>query len=132
MSPTQGKGCLPASLIAALGENRASDPAVLDVFGRFLESPGYSRGRFRALTAIGRGENGYAWEVRAMAALMLEEMLAGLTSFGQAEVQSVLAALGLKATEEKVMPEWLATEGFTSRDPSEFFVELNRKMSRIP
>ncbi len=122
---------LPAPLAAALCEF-ASDPGVCAAFTLFLKSDGYSRPVFRALAAIARGERGLAWEVRTMAALMLEELVVELSGRRSVEVRAVLVMLGVLQDGQTEVSEWLLAEGFTDFTPAGFFAQLQRKLQRLP
>ncbi|HYU35035.1 MAG TPA: hypothetical protein VEW48_23025 [Thermoanaerobaculia bacterium] len=74
---------LPAGLLTALPRELADDARSRDLFARFLAVDGYGRELAFDLVEIASGAAGDAWEVRRIAALMLQEQVLRLRDDGE-------------------------------------------------
>ena len=110
---------LPAGLLAALPRELAHDARIRDLFARFLAIDGYCRELAFNLVEIGSGAAGDAWEVRRIAALMLQEQVLRLRTKDDGEMLALLGRLSL-----------LTPDGEAAVDPRRFARQLRRRLAR--
>lgn len=82
------------------------------------------------LIETARGQRGETWEVRRLAALLLELQTSVVLCARPDQAGVVLAALGLKSLEEDHVDERLLEEGFTTTELREFTDQLKSKLQR--
>lgn len=107
-----GPGSRPASLV-----------------GRFLASGSYSRPLALDLLDAAAGREGDSWEVRRVAALLLQGQVLRVPAGNLAELELLLSRLGLlEAGSDRVREDVLA-EGYSTAEVRGFARELRRRMS---
>jgi hypothetical protein len=82
------------------------------------------------LIRVARGESGDAWEVRRLAALLLEHQVAIAIQYRPDKADVLLVALGLKAPGAERVHGRLLEEGFTASDVKGFLAQLLLKIQR--
>ncbi|HKH44563.1 MAG TPA: hypothetical protein VKM72_07860 [Thermoanaerobaculia bacterium] len=119
------RGALRRVAAAELGP----DPRALVLVARFLETPSYARPFALELLDVARS-SGAPWELRRVAALMLQSQVLRLSPRALAEFGLLCDRLGLcEAGAERVRDSVLA-EGFTTTEPRAFARQLHARLSR--
>lgn len=119
------RGALRRVAAAELGP----DPGALALVARFLETPSYARPLALELLDAA-GSAGAPWELRRVAALMLQSQVLRLSPRALAEFRLLCDRLGLcEAGAERVRDSVLA-EGFTATEPRAFARQLRARLSR--
>ena len=120
-----------ASVKILLGEFGGDRCAVL-LFQQFFHATAYSRQFALLLTDVVRGRHSYSWEVRRLAALMLQEHLLKLEVKNTSEFRFLFEELGLRTEHGSMlkMPASVLKEGYSSRDIRRFIVEFRRRLGR--
>lgn len=123
---------LPSNLLAVLSHDLAGDTAAAGLFSRFLDEDGSRRFRrpfVHHLLNVGQGDGGDRWEVRCLAALMLQQQVLRLPESRFRELADLLTRLGLLDATGLVRASVLA-EGFSTTEPRAFAGELRRRLAR--
>lgn len=107
------------------GDNRADR-----LFRRFVDLTAYSRPFTRELIDTGRGARNDAWDVRCLAALMLQEHLLLLSAGDTEEFGWVFEQLGLKKPSARKLSASVLKEGYTTRLVRDFIREFRRRLKR--
>lgn len=120
------------SLIEAIQLEFGGNPVAVDLVRQFLKSTTYSRRFFLLLMNVARGRQCDSWDVRRLAALMLQEQLLALDVSNVEEFGFVLRKLGLKSRrhKRKMVSSKVLKEGFSTRDLHGFVREFRRKLKR--
>lgn len=107
-------------------------PHALALFADFLPRRAYCREFASALVETARGA-GKPWEIRRLAALMLENQLLKLAADDLEEFDFLFARLGLKsdAGEGRELSEEVLKEGYTTTRLRDFVVEFRRRLERL-
>jgi hypothetical protein len=115
-------------LAAELGE----DPRALELCADFLGTASYSPRLAAELLEVAAGRGEPRWEVRRLAALMLQQQVRLCLAAGSLpELDRLLVRLGLKAPGVGVpLRESVLAEGYTCRDLPGFARELRRRLAR--
>lgn len=121
---------LRAGLAAALPSELARDARARDLFGRFLAAEGYSEELALDLVDVAAGTGGDSWEVRRIAALMLQEQVLRLPLQDGAGWALLLGRLGLLAPGGEAVHERVLAEGFTATGLRRFAQQLRRRLAR--
>lgn len=117
---------LPTNLALAL---TGAEPRVHDLFSRFLARP---RGILLDLAGVARGLEGDSWEVRRLAALMLQCLAFRTPPERWRDLDELLVRLGLKATPglECSLDAEVLREGYSTVDLRGFLAELRRRLGK--
>lgn len=121
---------LPAGLLAALPPELARDAGVRDLFARFVAAEGYVEELALDLIDVAAGAAGDAWEVRRIAALMLQEQVLRLPVRDESRFLVLLGRLGLLAPGGKAVAERVLAEGYTTTAVPRFARQLRRRLAR--
>jgi hypothetical protein len=96
---------------------------------RFLEIPAYDRAL--ALELLERAKSpGAPWELRRVAALMLQSQVLRLSPRAQAEFGRLCERLGLREPGAERIRDSVLTEGFTTTEPRAFARQLRVRLAR--
>jgi len=107
------------------------DSRALDLCAAFFRTPGYSPRLAAELLEVAAGEQRDRWEVRRLAALMLQQQVLRLTAKDLAELDGLLVRLGLKESGvDCPLREGVLAEGYTRRDLPGFARELRQRLAR--
>jgi hypothetical protein len=123
---------LSDSLVEVLHDEFTGDRRAVLLFQQFVHAVAYSRQFALLLTAVARGRHSDSWEIRRLAALMLQTHLLNLDVDNISEFRFVLEELGLR-TEDGSQSKMLASvlkEGYSSRDIRRFIVEFRQRLTR--
>jgi hypothetical protein len=123
---------LPSNLLAVLPPDLVGDAGAAGLLARFLDEDGaacFRRPLAHHLLAVARGAGGDRWEVRCLAALMLQQQVLRLPENRFRELADLLARLGLLDATGLVRASVLA-EGFSTTEPRAFAGELRRRLAR--
>lgn len=123
---------LPTNLALALSADSAAfgpEPRVHDLFSRFLAKP---RGILLDLAGVARGLEGDSWEVRRLAALMLQYLAFRTPPERWQDLDELLVRLGLKTAPglEASLRADVLREGYSTLEPRGFLAELRRRLGR--
>lgn len=118
---------LRAAVAREFGQSRPAHALVEE----FLPLTSYSRDFASRLLDVARGASGHAWEVRRLAALMLENQLLKLAPDDLAELDLIFVRLGLKAAGGGEIARSVLREGYTTRRPAGFAAEFRRRLERL-
>jgi hypothetical protein len=104
-----------------------------ELFKAFLQCPSYSRSLLLKLLEAAKGESGDDWEIRRLAALMLEHQVLKIPPEEIEEFDFLLTALKLKPAPGLSLQvnESVLREGYSTTDLRGFIVELRRKLERF-
>src|SRR5262245_39441364 len=87
---------LSDAMVKLLHDEFAGDRCAVLLFQQFVRAAAYSRQFALLLTDVARGQHSYSWEIRRLAALMLQEHLLKLEVENTSEFRFVLKELGLR------------------------------------
>ncbi len=87
---------LSGSLVQVLHDEFTGDRRAVLLFQQFVHAAAYSREFVLLLTAVARGRHSDSWEIRLLAALMLQKHLLNLDVDNISEFRFVLDELGLR------------------------------------
>lgn len=124
---------VPERLCAVVArEFKQSQPA-LALFDEFLPLTSYSRDFSSRLLDVARGDGGASWEMRRLAALMLENQVLKLAPDNAEEFDLLFVRLGLKAATGKghEIDRSVLREGYTTTHFCRFVVEFRQKLGRL-
>jgi hypothetical protein len=124
--------CLSDAVVNVLHEEFGGDRCAVLLFQQFFGAAAYSRQFALLLTDIARGQHSNSWEIRRLAALMLQEHLLKLDVENTSEFRFVLEQLGLMTERgsKTKMPASVLKEGYSSRDVRRFIVEFRQRLRR--
>lgn len=131
------RGCsyphLAEHLISVLTTEFKADRKVYKLFDQFFRHRTYDRRFALQLCAIARGVPSRSWDIRRVAALMLEHQLLQLSPGDLTEHSLLFERLNiLSASAAGKQPrESLLREGFTTTELRAFIVEFRRKLDRL-
>lgn len=120
---------LSRALSEALEAELGGGPRALGLVGRFLRG-GYGRSLALELLDAAAGRAGDPWEVRRVAALLLQGQILLLSPGNLAELDVLLTRLGVKPAGAERVHESVLREGYTTRELGGFGRELRRRLSR--
>ncbi len=124
----------PAPLPRVLGETIARElgpgSRPLSLFSRFLASGSYSRPLALDLLDAAAGRTGDPWEVRRVAALLLQGQVLRIPARNLTEFGLLLSRLELKAAGSATIRDAVLAEGYTTTEVRGFVRELRRRLSR--
>jgi hypothetical protein len=109
---------------------RSRTPRAVSLVGRFLASRSYSRPLALELLDAAAGRAGEPWEVRRIAALLLQGQFLRVPAGNLAELELLLRRLGLLAAGSDRVREAVLAEGYSTTEVRGFARELRRRMSR--
>jgi hypothetical protein len=121
---------LPRALREVIAAELGPGSRPLSLFGRFLASSAYSRPLALDLLDAAAGRAGDPWEIRRVAALLLQGQLLRIPPRDLAELELWLSRLELKAAGVDRVRESVLAEGYTTTEPRGFVRELRRRLSR--
>src|SRR5919206_187819 len=93
---TRRRPYTPARLRDIISREFDSDPLALALFDEFLSGRAYSRSLALKLIDVAKGKVGATWELRRLAALMLENQILKLSAEDASEFDLLFVNLGLK------------------------------------
>lgn len=129
--PGRRLASLPEPLLSLFAEELGGNRRVLSLCAAFLGAEGYSPPLAARLLEIAAGRKGDRWEVRRLAALMLQQQVLRLPASDLPELGGLLVRLGLKKPGiEAPLRESVLLEGYTRRDLPGFARELRRRLER--
>lgn len=108
-------------------------PLALDLFGDFLTRRSYCRDfALRLIGVAGRG-TGEPWEVRRLAALMLENQMLKLSAEDTEEYAFLFARLGLMSpvAGSREVADSVLGEGYSTTHLCRFVLEFRRRLGRL-
>lgn len=112
--------------------NYLRDPAqALDLIDEFLRHERYNQAFCLRLIALAKQPTNAAWEIRRLAALMLENQILKLDLVQVNEFDLLLTRLGLKHELDVSITGSVLKEGFSTTEISQFIVEFRRKLQRL-
>ncbi|HEX4964105.1 MAG TPA: hypothetical protein VF173_24985 [Thermoanaerobaculia bacterium] len=122
---------LPAKLLAVLPAELSGDPRARRLLARFLGAQGYREVFASDLVAVARGAGEDSWEVRRLAALMLQDQILKIppSSSGE-ELRSLLVQLGIATQAGREVRESVLAEGYSTTKLRRFTVELRHRLAR--
>lgn len=123
---------VPERLRETITREFKHDRPALALFDEFLPLDAYAGDFSARLIDTARGRDGAPWELRRLAALMLENQLLKIAPGDTAEHARVLARLNLldaAAGGGRVAP-FVLREGYTTTEPAGFVAELRRRLER--
>ncbi len=105
----------------------------LALFDEFLPRRVYCRNFALKLIGMARRDAGESWELRRLAALMLENHLLKLAPDNTEEFDLILVQLGLKTSPGKGhdIADSVLTEGYSTTHLCRFIVEFRRRLERL-
>jgi hypothetical protein len=108
------------------------EPLALALLDEFLPSRAYQRGLALKLIDVARRSHGVSWEIRRLAALMLENQLLKLSPENVEEFDFLLVQLGLKTAPGKghEIDDSVLKEGYSTTHLCRFVVEFRRRLGR--
>jgi hypothetical protein len=127
---SQSTRCVPPESVDILDLASAGDSSFVGLFEQFVATSKYSRSFALLLIEVARGLRGNSWEVRCLAALMLQEHLLSVPAANTREFEIVLADLGFKLASDGRMPSRAIKEGYGHVDLPGFVREFRRRLAR--
>jgi SOS response regulatory protein OraA/RecX len=123
---------LSDALVKALRDEFSGEQRAVLLFQQFVHATAYSRQFALLLTDVARGRHADSWEIRRLAALLLQEHLLKLDVANTREFRFILEELGLRTElgSKTEMPASVLKEGYSSRDVRCFIVEFRRRLGR--
>jgi hypothetical protein len=123
---------LSEAMVKLLHDEFAGDRCAVLLFQQFFRAATYSRQFALLLTDVARGQHFYSWEIRRLAALMLQEHLLKLEVRNTSEFRFILEELGLKTERgsKTKMPASVLKEGYSSQELRRFIVEFRARLGR--
>jgi hypothetical protein len=135
MSPSKSllQSRVPVRLSEIISREFEHAPLALKLFGDFLPRRAYCRDFALRLVGAARRGAGEPWEIRRLAALMLENQLLKLSADDVEEFDLLFTRLGLKSAPgvDQEMPDSMLKEGYTTTHLRGFVVEFRRKLERL-
>jgi hypothetical protein len=124
---------LPDRLSNIISREFESSPLALALFNEFLPAKAYSRSFTLKLVEVARRSTGVSWEIRRLAALMLENQVLKLSPADTEEFDFLLVQLGLKPAPGKSceISASVLKEGYTTTHLCRFILEFRRKLERL-
>jgi len=125
--PNEGNWQQLAHLI---GVRHPGDSRIADLFQQFMSCRGYDGDFLHHLTALARSADS-SWEMRCLAALMLESQALALwktRGYGEESLQ-LLSQLGLLLNGR--VRESVLREGYSTTEPHAFAMELRTRIARL-
>lgn len=124
---------LPDRLCNILSHEFEHSPLALALFNQFLPLEVYCRSFALNLIDIAKRSAGESWEIRRLAALMLENQVLKLSPDNIGEFDFLLAQLGLKSSPGKsyAIDESVLKEGYSTTHLCRFILEFRRKLERL-
>lgn len=118
--------------MAEMAELGPLPPRLEELCAAFLAGRGYSRALARTLIEAGRGSAGEAWEVRRLAALMLQRLVLQLPRGAIEELDLLCFWLGLKTAPglDLLLDAQVLAEGYSTVRLADFGRELRRRLAR--
>lgn len=121
---------LPGALRDVIACELGPGSRPLSLFDRFLASGSYSRSLALDLLDAAAGRAGDPWEVRRIAALLLQGQVLRIPARKLAEFELLLTRLELKAAGSDRVRDAVLAEGYSTTELRGFVRELRRRMSR--
>lgn len=125
---------LPDSLCNIISREFPEDsPLALLLFKELLAGKAYRRSFALKLIDAARGRAGESWEIRRLAALMLENQVLKLAPDNLLEFDFLLVQLGLKSAPGKDcdISAGVLKEGYSTTHLCRFILEFRRKLERL-
>src|SRR5262249_31487250 len=124
---------LPGPLLDRITSRCAGKPGVRDLLIQFLQVKGYSQEFSLDLINIARGSLRDRWELRRLAALMLENQILKIRGRALPELDLLLTVLGIKLEPGPNAPisKDVLAQGYSSTHLPDFAVEFRQKLSRL-
>jgi hypothetical protein len=121
---------LPKDFVEALELEFGDDRRVLHLFQQFIAYATYDRSFALSLIDVAKGRAGDSWEVRRLAALMLQQHLLPLRAGDTQEFRIVFERLALVVDGEGNLPSRVLEEGYSCRELRGFIREFRRRLTR--
>ncbi|HEX8843168.1 MAG TPA: hypothetical protein VF791_00785 [Pyrinomonadaceae bacterium] len=135
MSPSKSRQYhyLPNRLYNIISHAFDHSPLALDLFNRFLSRRTYRRSFALKLIGVAKRSNDEPWEIRRLAALMLENQVLKLSPDNIEEFDFLLVQLGLKSSPGKrcEITDSVLKEGYSTTHLNRFILEFRRKLERL-
>ncbi len=120
---------LPARLAAVLPPGLAGDARAVALCADFAPARAYAPDLASRLLEVASGVGAAPWELRRLAALMLQSQVLRIPVADREALAALLSRLGLLAA-GGVLRESVLAEGYTTRELGGFARELRRRLSR--
>ncbi|MEW6213380.1 MAG: hypothetical protein AB1631_34110, partial [Acidobacteriota bacterium] len=122
---------IPAYLLSVIAAEFDDPQPASRLFEEFLQQKSYSRSFASTLIDMARGNS--TWEIRRLAALMLEHQVLKIAADDLDEFDFLFARLRLKAAPGAnfKVDDSVLKEGFSTTDPRAFASELKRRLERL-
>jgi predicted GNAT family acetyltransferase len=123
---------VPDRLRNILSHEFGDDPLAPDLFDEFLPRRAYSRSFALKLIDVAKRSAGASWEIRRLAALMLENQVLKLSPDDVEEFDLLLVQLGVKTSPGKGsgIDDSVLKEGYTTTHLCRFVLEFRRRLER--
>ena len=135
MSPSKSRRhpSVPRRLRDIVSREFGDGPLALALLEEFLPSKAYSRSFALKLISSAKGDGGAPWEVRRLAALMLENQVLKLSPDDAGEFDMLFVRLGLKPFpgEGCGVSDSVIKEGYTTTHLPRFILEFRRRLERL-
>ena len=124
---------LPEHLLAVLRAEFKAERRVYELFDRFFRHQTYNRRFTRQLCAMTRAESRLSWDIRQLAALMLEHQILKLPADDLPEFRLLFDELKITSPPSAgtKVAGFLLREGYTTTELSKFVIEFRRKLGRL-
>jgi hypothetical protein len=124
---------LPDRLFKIISSEFKHDPLALALFDEFLPARSYSRSFALKLIGVAKRSAGASWEIRRLAALMLENQVLKLPLDRTDEFDFLLVQLGLKSSsgESHRLNNFVLKEGYTTTELRPFVAEFRRRLAKL-
>lgn len=124
---------VPRRLRDIVAREFGDGPLAPALFEEFLPSKAYSESFALKLMGVAKGNAGAPWEVRRLAALMLENQILKLSPDDACEFELLFVRLGLKpfTGEGCGIPDSVLKEGYTTTHLPRFILEFRRRLERL-
>jgi hypothetical protein len=125
---------IPDVLLKVIGADFNGAPLALELFDEFLSLSSYDRDFALRLIESARSGRGESWEIRRLAALMLENQVLRLPADSMLEYDSLFCALGLKPRSGLEVPidPVVLKEGYSTTALAGFIPEFRRRAGKLP
>lgn len=124
---------IPDRLSKIISHEFEREPLAFALFNEFLPRRAYCRSFALKLIGAARRSAGEPWEIRCLAALMLENQLLKLSPDNTEEFDFILAQLGLKSAPGKSyeIADSVLKEGYSTTHLCRFILEFRRRLERL-
>lgn len=135
MSPAKSRRqpSVPSRLRDIVSREFKDGTLASSLFEEFLPSNAYSGSFALKLIGVAKGDAGAPWEVRRLAALMLENQILKLSPGDAGEFDLLFVRLGLKpfSGDGCAVSDFVLKEGYTTTQLPRFILEFRRRLERL-